>query len=147
MRRSLRFFVLCKTYARPTGKHLVIWTRRGRLTINQVEDWKKKPREAEFRSNYGMSNTPYLFLYMNDEEKAKKDRKHLLLLHGYQDLNFCYVTVPAAQHNLHLANSGNLLSAPHIVTRDPDKEEGPSDSPDPEALDHLRRIIRDTSDE
>ena len=146
--QALPFEATWEPYARPTGKHLVVWTKRGRLTINQVEDWKKKPREAEFRSNYSMTNIGYLFKFMTDEDKSRKERKHILLLHGYQELNFCHLTVPHALQNYHLARSPNLMLMPHVIVKDErPREEGPTDSPDPEALEELRRIIRDSSDD
>jgi hypothetical protein len=144
---ALPFEATWEPYARPTGKHLVVRTARGKLTINQVEDWRKKPREAEFRSNYGISNMPYLFSQMNDEIKANLDRKHLLLLHGYQELNFCYLTVPHAQQNVHLARSTNLMIIPHVVTPERAEEEGPKETPDPVALENLLKLIRDADDD
>jgi hypothetical protein len=143
---QLPFDASWEPFARPTGYHLVIWTKRGRLTISQVDDWRKKPRDADFRGNYGMSNTRYLFQEMNEEALSRTEKRHLLLLHGYQDLSFSYLTVPHASSNRHLAWSHNLLMAPHIATPERAKEEGPTDSPEPEALENLHRIIRDTDD-
>jgi hypothetical protein len=141
---ALPFDASWEPFARPTGYHLVVWTKRGRLTISQVEDWWKKPRGADFRDDYSMSNMAYLFKEMNDAQN-RAERKHLLLLHGYQELTFSYLTAPHAKFNYHLAKSANLMLMPHIATPERTKEEGPTDSPDPEALDNLHRIIRDSS--
>jgi hypothetical protein len=134
-------------YARPTGNHLVVWTRRGRLTISQVEDAERKPRGAEFRDNYAETNQKYLFKYMNDEREAKAAKKHILLIHGYHDLTFSFLTIPHAKANYHIAKSPNLMTIPHIAAPVPAKEEGPTQAPDPEATENLRRIIRDANDD
>ena len=94
-----------------------------------------------------MSNMAYLFKEMNDAARDRAERKHLLLLHGYHELTFSYLTVPHGKFNHHLAKSANLMLIPHIATPERAKEEGPTDSPDPEALENLRRIIRDSSND
>lgn len=121
----------------------MLWTKRGRLTISQISDWRKKPRNADFRDEYALSNMRYLFKEMEEEIKTKSERKHLLLLHGYQELSFCYLTVPHGTLNRHLAWSPNLLKVAHVATPERAKEEGPTDSPEPEALENLRRMMRD----
>jgi hypothetical protein len=144
---ALPFDRTWEPFARPTGYHLVVWTKRGRLTISQVEDWRKKPRNADFRDSYAISNMPFLFQEMNEEVQARSGRKHLLLLHGYQELNFSYLTVPHAALNFHLARTANLMLMPHLATPERAKEEGPTEGPEPEALEHIKRIIRDRGDE
>ena len=144
---SLPFDATWEHFARPTGKHLVVWTKRGRLTISQIDDAERKPRCADFRNNYAVSNQAYLFPYMNEEVQSKAERKHILLVHGYQELTFSHLTIPHAQFNRHLAISPNLMTIPHIATPARAKEEGPTQAPDPEATDNLLRIIRDTRDE
>jgi hypothetical protein len=134
-------------YARPTGQHLVVWTRRARLTISQLEDPDRRPRGADFRDNYATSNQPFLFQHMNDEAKDHLERKHILLIHGYQELTFSYLTIPHSQYNRHIAKSPNLMTVPHIATPERVKEEGPTQAPAPEATEHLLRIIWDTSDD
>ncbi len=145
--RSLPFDFSWEPFARPTGQHLVIWTRRGRLTISQVDDAERKPRSAEFRDNYAMSNQPYLFKFMEDEVKDKSRRRHIFLIHGYQQLAFVHLTIPHATADHHIAASPNLMTIPHIAAPEPPKDEGPMQPPDPEATENLRRIIRDTSDD
>lgn len=142
---DLPFDCSWEPYARPTGVHLVVRTRRAKLTISQVEDGTKKPRYAQFRENYGMSNVPYLFDYMNREIENDRDLRHLLLLHGYQSLEFAFLAAPHAEQERHIARSSNLMLMPHVVV-DEAREEGPTDSPDPEALDQLYRAIRDADD-
>lgn len=130
-------------YARPTGVHLVLRTARAKLTISQVEDGTRKPRDAVFRENYGMANKPYLFDFMNEEMRASEEARHLLLLHGYQALDFVYLAVPHAQNKRHIAQSLNLMLSPHVVASEA-PEEGPRDSPDLETIDQLLRTVRDS---
>jgi hypothetical protein len=140
---DLPFDCSWEPYARPTGLHLVVRTRRAKLTIRQVEDGTKRPRDARFRENYGMANKPYLFEYMNKEMQDGRDPRHILLLHGYQTLSFAYVAVPHAKRKRHIAYSPNLMLIPHFVQGE-SKDEGPTDSPDPQQIDRLLRVIRDT---
>ncbi|WP_397540490.1 hypothetical protein [Roseomonas mucosa] len=144
---QLPFDCSWEPYARPTGLHLVVYTSAARLTINQVEDPRHKPRSAVFRENYGLANKPYLFDYMNEEELRRTGRKHLLLIHGYQDLNFAHLAVPHGTRNHHIAKTPNLLLMPHIVSESVPDAEGPTDTPELEAIEHLTRIIRDHNDE
>lgn len=134
-------------YARPTGLHLVIWTARARLTISQVVDADIKPRHAYFRDNYAMTNHRYLFDFMNEELDNRKERKHLLLMHGYKDLTFAHLAVPHAKKNQIIAKSPNLANLPHSIADDLPQPEGPTDSPDPEALDAIRKYLRDHLDD
>ena len=144
---NLPFEATWEPFARPTGKHLVVWTKRARLTISQIEDAEKKPRGADFRDNYAVSNQPFLFQYMNDEAQNKAERKHILLIHGYQELMFSHLAIPHAQFNRYIAATPTLMAIPHIATPERAKEEGPTQAPDPEATENLLRIIRDTSDD
>jgi hypothetical protein len=144
---SLPFDFTWEEFARPTGRHLVVWTQRGRLTISQVPDAEKKPRSAEFRDNYAMSNQPFLFSFMQEEIEDAFGRRHILLIHGYQELTFSHLTIPHASANRHIAISANLMTVPHVATPEPAKEEGPTQAPEPEATENLRRIIRDTSND
>lgn len=134
-------------YARPTGLHLVLWTARARLTISQVTDADSKPRHAYFRDNYAMTNQLYLFDFMNKELEEKKNQKHLLLVHGYKDLTFAHLAVPHAKKNRLIARSPNLILLPHSIGDDLPQAEGPTDSPDPEALDAIRNHLRDRLDD
>jgi hypothetical protein len=144
---SLPFDCSWEEYARPTGRHLVVWTKRGRLTVSQVQDADKKPRSADFRDKYAMSNQPFLFKFMQEEIEDASGRRHILLIHGYQELTFSHLTIPHAHANRHIAVSPNLMLIPHVATAEPAKEEGPVQAPDPEATENLRRIIRDSADD
>jgi hypothetical protein len=139
-------------FARPTGKHFVMYSDSARVTIGQVEDPSKKPRRARHRENYSGLNEILLFPEMNVErEKLIREaeqagaRSLLHILHGYRDLAFVHVAYPHPERNEHIYLGPNLLRLPHELSGDPGllPPEGPSDSPKPEVIDNIRRFIRD----
>ena len=145
MAGSLPFDPAWEDYAAPTGKHLVMRSGRARITINQVESIDTKPRKAVFRENYGISNMAYLWPEWNEAANFDGKRRHLLVLHGYQVLTFAGIGLPHPKRNRLLWYTENLMNMPHAV---PDefgqtKVEGPSESPDPEAIEELLRFIND----
>ncbi len=101
-------------FARPTGRYLEVRLPHSVLTISQVSDAKKQPRNVRFRANARMNNEPFFNLPEFAEENAVKGLPHLLLVHGYQSLDFIHLAVP---HPLHHRNyrhrSENLLTMPH----------------------------------
>jgi len=131
-------------YAAPTGKHLVMRTRRALITINQVASINAPPRNAIFRSNFGVPNGEYLFPEWNAEAKQESERKHLLVLHGYHDLNFAAVAMPHPTRHRLIARTDNLLDLAAGDFGHHPPPEGPTDSPDLEAIEHVVRIVRDT---
>jgi len=142
---SLPFEPAWEPYAAPTGKHLVMRSKRARITVNQIASPKQKPRPAKFRDNYGVTNTEYLWAEWNEEARAEGSLKHLVLLHGYQDLVFAKIALPHPTEQKLIWGTGNLMDLLHEV---PDEqrgpyEEGPAESPDPEAIENLQRIVRD----
>ncbi|WP_267355542.1 MULTISPECIES: hypothetical protein [unclassified Methylobacterium] len=137
-------------YARPTGKHFVIRTKRALITANQVEDPAKKPRKAVFRMNFEESNQALLFQDDESErlkkiEQAKQDgeRRSLHILHGYQNLNFAHIAYPDPERNSHIFRTQNLMRLPHIAIGTLTPPEGPTESPDPEILESIERHFRD----
>lgn len=132
-------------FARPTGKHFVMLTRHARITTSQVDDPKKKPRRAVFRANYGEMNETSMFPDMNVAVEPD-DRRLLHLLHGYQSLDFAYLTYPHPERNRHVYRTGNLMRLPHEITTDLPAAEGPAESPSPEAVENVERHLHDTDD-
>ncbi|CFX36120.1 conserved protein of unknown function [Candidatus Filomicrobium marinum] len=139
---ALPFEPSWEPYSRPTGKHLVMRTKRALITINQVESPSTMPRKAVFRNTFGLPNTSFLFEDWNREIEERADRKHLLLVHGYQELTFSNLAMPNVETKQIAWKSANLLDLPHQVT-EPAKDEGPTDSPDPEAIENIIRMIND----
>jgi hypothetical protein len=137
-------------FARPTGKHFVMLTNRARITLNQVEDPKKKPRHAVFRNNYAELNERGLFDDVDEDiqrarEEAERDgeRRLLHILHGYQSLDFAHIAYPHPARNKHMYRSPNLMRVPHEIASDLPPAEGPADSPNPEAFENFERHIKD----
>jgi hypothetical protein len=131
-------------YALPTGKHLVMRTARAFITISQVPTINTRPRAAVCRENFGMANTECLFEEMNIEARREGSRKHLLVIHGYHDLTHAAVAMPHPTAYRLIARTDNLLDldAGDFGTHSP--PEGPTDSPDLEAIENVVRIVRDT---
>lgn len=140
---SIPFDMEWENYASPTGKHLVMRTPRAIITINQV-DAKKKPRRAVFRQNMGLPNCEYLFAEWNEELRQEAGRKHILVLHGYQTLSLAHIAVPNPITSSLMWWSDNLLKLPHEVEATEAVEEGPRESPDPQAIEDIIRAVRDS---
>lgn len=140
---SLPFEPTWETYAAPTGKHLVLRNDLTCVTINQVEAEKKKPRKAIFRNSLGIPNMDFLFPEWNQEEKERDSLKHTLILHGYQDLRFAFFAVPDPAANRLIEWTDNLLKIPHEIDRSGASDEGPQESPEPESIENLVRLIHD----
>ena len=139
-------------FARPTGRHFVMRTPRARITTNQVEDPRKKPRYAIHRANYAELNDVSLFPDINEQRRLQreeierdKERRLIHILHGYQTLDFAHLAYPHPERNRHIYRSPNLLNLPRAIDEDGDlpPPEGPLDSPDPEALERIKRHLRD----
>jgi hypothetical protein len=147
---SLPFDGTWEFFAKPTGKHFVMLTKRARITVNQVEDPRKKPRRAVFRNNYAELNEHSLFDELDEElkrarEEAEKDsaRRLLHILHGYQELDFAHIAYPHPDRNRHIYRSPNLMKMPHEIPLDLPPAEGPSESPNPETLENIERHLRE----
>lgn len=130
-------------YAIPTGKHLVMRTAKARITISQVPTLNSNPRSAVFRTNFGASNARYLFEEMNKAEEAEDVRRHLVVLHGYQELTHAAIAMPHPTENKLIARTENLLDLGgedfgHLPP------EGPTEPPDLEVIEELVRIVRDS---
>ncbi|GAV34791.1 hypothetical protein ROTAS13_02461 [Roseomonas sp. TAS13] len=143
---SLPFEPKWEEYASPTGKHLVLHSPRSRITVNQVSEPSSKPRHAKFRENFGLNNTRYLWPEWNDEAERSDRLRHLLILHGYQDLNFVNIGFPHPTKDRLLYRTENFVDMPQVIggtdERD-DKREGPTEAPDLEPLEDLEKFLRD----
>jgi len=142
---SLPFEPTWEDYAAPTGKHLVLRNEDTCMTINQIEAEGKKPRKAIFRNVFGMPNQDFLFDDWNRESRERAGLKHALLLHGYQDLKFAFLGIPDPAANRLIEWTTNLLQIPHPVEQA--AEEGPRESPDPESMENIIRLVIDNDDD
>jgi hypothetical protein len=140
---NLPFEPSWEPYARPTGKHFVMRSRRAHITISQVDDPDLRPRNAVYRNRFAIPNSPYLFNVMNEEVERDTGRRLIHIVHGYQTLTFAHLTVPHPSANKNVWCSQNLMKILHVLTSALPPSEGPSESPTPEAIESLERQLRD----
>lgn len=131
-------------YTIPTGKHLVMRTRRAIITISQVATINSCPRSAEFRTNIGAANSLFLFPEMNEAEERERERKHLLIIHGYQTLSHAAIAMPHAVSSRLIARTSNLLDLDAGDFGTHPEPEGPTEPPDLGTIEDVIRIVRDT---
>lgn len=105
-----------RPFARPTGRYLEILASHSVITISQCEDPRKQPRDVVFRTNKRLNNQRYLAGVIPEEDSQTTGLPHILLIHGYQDLNFSYLAIPNANHGAgYLHRTSNLMLMPHEV--------------------------------
>lgn len=107
--------VCWRQYERPTGRYLEIRPSHCVLTISQVADPKKQPRDVRFRENKRLSSQGWLE-GLSPEAESVGGLPHVLLLHGHQALNFAYLGMPKGDHaSGYHYRSRNLMKLPHVV--------------------------------
>lgn len=133
------FDILWRPFERPTGRYLEILPSHCVITISQVADHTKQPRDVRFRMNKRMNGQAWLTnLPMPDEEKASFGVPHVLLLHGHKTPNFAHLAMPRGEHEkgFHYKSS-NLMLMPHAVA----PTEPPVEQTDIEAVMTLKEQI------
>ena len=144
------------SYTKPTGLYLRIDTGGAFVTVNQLVDMREGPRFAVFRNNAGLANYPFLPFDTFAREEEANDRKHLVIGHGYQDLNFVFIGVPKPKSKLWIDRTDNIIlrTAPATETPSLDKEpptdegvpeEGADITIDIELAEHLKKQMRDNN--
>lgn len=108
-----------KKFAKPTGRYLEVRLSHSVLSISQVADPKKQPRNVVFRENGRLNNQPLFdFDEFRDEEEVQ-GVPHFLLVHGHQELNFAHLAVPHSLHHRdYIYRTPNLMMIPHEVPMD-----------------------------
>ena len=87
------------------------------MTISQVDDPRKQPRNVVFRENARLINQP--FLSGLEMDPVVTGVPSLLFTHGHQDLNFAHLCLPHSQHRrAYIYRSENLLMIPHELRSD-----------------------------
>jgi hypothetical protein len=126
-------------FERPTGRYLEIRPSHSVITISQVADASKQPRDVAFRANKRLNGQAWLrYLPQPEEEKLSGGEPHVLLIHGYQDLNFAHLGIPKDEHHKgYHYRTPNLMMMPHIVT----STEPPPEETDIEAVITLKEEI------
>lgn len=101
-------------FDRPTGRYLALRPSHSVITISQISDPAKQPRNVIFRQSARVSNEPFLDLPGFADENEVVGEPHILLTHGYQDLNFSHLCMPDPDHSKGFRyRSENLLNLPH----------------------------------
>jgi len=125
-------------FERPTGRYLEVLLSHSVLTISQVADPKKQPRDVVFRANKRLSNQGFLAFAEFQDERAVCGLPHILLLHGHQVLNFAHLAIPSEQHSEgYVYRTSNLMKMPHEVLQ----PEPPAEDTDVEAVLTLKQEI------
>jgi hypothetical protein len=144
-------------YTKPTGQYLRIDTGAAFVTISQLMDMKEGPRFAVFRDNAALANYPLLPFEEFAREAEENNRKHLVIGHGYQDLNFIFIGAPKPKSKRWIDRTENLLlrhpfegeqpvvaeESPHDENQAP--EEGADITIDIELTEHLKKQVRDSN--
>ena len=102
---------------RPTGSYLQILLPHSRLTISQVADPRKQPRNVVFRENARIFNSPFLpFDDIAGGAAEVSGRPSFLLIHGHQSLTFAHVAMPDAIRRYgYTCRTSNLMTLPQEV--------------------------------
>lgn len=109
------FDVRWRQFERPTGRYLEIRPSHCVLTISQVADPRKQPRDVQFRANKRLSGQGWLE-GLAPEVDSVNGVPHVLLLHGHQSLNFAYLGLPKGNHaSGYHYRSPNLMLLPHAL--------------------------------
>lgn len=108
-----------KPFAKPTGRYLEIRLPHSVASISQVAEPSKQPRNVEFRRNGRLNNEPRFDLPEFEAEQQIMGLPHLLITHGYQDLEFAHIGVPHPTHNRGFRYSTpNLMRMPYELAAD-----------------------------
>lgn len=117
-------------FAQPTGRYIEVRLSHSTLSVSQVADAAKQPRNVVFRRNSRLTNEPFLDLPEFDDERQVRGMPGLLLVHGHQELNFAHVAVPHALHHRdYIYRTPNLMEMAHAIPS------APPDAPPPEDTD------------
>lgn len=81
-----------------TAKHLEIVFDDCIVTVSQVSSPRAFPRDADFRNNLRLSNQPGLPFAELEADAVPDDKPHLVITHGYKQLDFICIGVPHDKH-------------------------------------------------
>jgi hypothetical protein len=105
-----------KQFNQPTGRYLELKLSHSSLSISQVANANKQPRNVVFRENRRLNNEPFFDLDEFRDERQIHGLPHFLLVHGHQDLSFAHLAVPHSLHHRdYLYKTPNLLTLPHEI--------------------------------
>lgn len=126
-------------FERPTGRYLEILPSHSVVTISQVADAAKQPRDVAFRANKRVNGQAWLTgLPKPEDEEPAGGAPHILLLHGHQNLNFAHLGLPKEeQQKGYHYRTQNLMLMPHVIT----STEPPPEDTDIDAVITLKEEI------
>ncbi|WP_155976389.1 hypothetical protein [Novispirillum itersonii] len=111
---QLPFEFRWRPFSKPTGSYLEIRLSHSVVSISQISDPTKQPRNVRFRENGRLNNEPFFDLPEFADEHTVKGEPHFLLVHGYQELTFAHLALPHPLHNRNYRfRTTNLMSIPH----------------------------------
>ena len=103
-------------FAKPTGRYLEVRLPHSLLTISQVSDPKRQPRNAVYRQQKRLNNEPFFDLDEFREDNSINGLPQFIVIHGHQDLNFVHIGVPHCLHDRDwIYRTPNLLNLPHVM--------------------------------
>ena len=124
-------------FEKPTGQYLEILLSHSALTISQVADPDKQPRDVGFRRNKRLSSQITMKEIVGDVEETT-GIPHILLLHGHQKLDFAHLAIPDPLHWFGFQHrSRNLMLMAHAVP----EPEVPMENTDIEAVMTIKEEI------
>lgn len=116
---ALPFDYSWEYFAKPTGKYLALRPSHSVITVSQIADPTQQPRNVVFRKNRRINNQPFFDLAEFSDELEVSGEPHLLLIHGYQGLNFAHLCVPDPIHaNGYRYRTDNFMNLPREVESD-----------------------------
>lgn len=126
-----------RSYEKPTGRYLEILFSHSALTISQVTNPAKQPRDVGFRRNKRLDSQITMDI-LQDEKEDTSGLPHILLLHGHQSLDFAHLAIPEPMHFLGFQHkTANLMQMAHAVS----EPEIPMEVTDVEAVMTLKEEI------
>lgn len=126
-----------RSYEKPTGRYLEILFSHSALTISQVTNTAKQPRDVGFRRNKRLDSQITMDI-LQDEKENTSGLPHILLLHGHQSLDFAHLAIPEPMHWLGFQHkTANLIQMAHAVS----EPEIPMEETDIEAVMTLKEEI------
>jgi hypothetical protein len=113
-----------RDFALPTGRYLEVRFSHSVMSISQIANAGKQPRNVVFRENGRMNNEPFFDLREFDDVRSVNGLPHFLLIHGHQQLDFAHLAVPHSEYRRDwIYKTPNMMHLPSIVVDDRPKTE------------------------
>ncbi|MGX5708302.1 hypothetical protein [Brucella lupini] len=108
-------------FSKPTGRFLELRFQHSTASISLVSTPSRQPRPVGFRENARL-RTQSVFAFPELEKELEiSGLPHFHVVHGYQELTFAHIAMPAPDSNVRYSwLSNNLLKLPHEVKIDRD---------------------------